>query len=180
MTKECRGKKRSLSFPPPREFQTPPADAGTIPGSGRSPGEGKWQPTPVCLPGESHGPRRRAGYSPCGHRESDTTEHTAGSKWYILDVASWDPLGTAGLQNFKTSQRVVINHAAVGNKAKFTAPALCAWSGDLGSGYLKCDQTMAPPTFLSPPAAASTQGPTPHPRHFLPCLGLPTQAGFVS
>ena len=26
-------------------------DPGSIPGSGRSPGEGKWQPTPVLLPG---------------------------------------------------------------------------------------------------------------------------------
>ena len=34
----------------------------------------KWQPTPVFLPGESHGQRTLAGYSPWGHRESDTTE----------------------------------------------------------------------------------------------------------
>ena len=38
-------------------------DAGLIPGSGRSPGEG-WQPTPVFLPGESHGQRSLAGYRP--------------------------------------------------------------------------------------------------------------------
>ena len=30
-----------------------PGDVGLIPGSGRSPGVGKWQPTPVFLPGES-------------------------------------------------------------------------------------------------------------------------------
>ena len=30
-------------------------DLGSIPGSGRSPGEGKWLPTPVFLPGEFHG-----------------------------------------------------------------------------------------------------------------------------
>ena len=29
-------------------------DLGSIPGSERSPGEGKWQPTPVLLPGETH------------------------------------------------------------------------------------------------------------------------------
>ena len=29
-------------------------DPGSISGSGRCPGEGKWQPTPVFLPGESH------------------------------------------------------------------------------------------------------------------------------
>ena len=31
-------------------------------------------PTPVFLPGESHGQRNMEGYSPCGHKESDTTE----------------------------------------------------------------------------------------------------------
>ena len=34
----------------------------------------KWQPTPVFLPGESHGQRRLGGYSPWGHKESDMTE----------------------------------------------------------------------------------------------------------
>ena len=34
----------------------------------------KWPPTPVFLPGESHRPRRLAGYGPWGHTESDTTE----------------------------------------------------------------------------------------------------------
>ena len=32
------------------------------------------QPTPVFLPGESHGQRSLAGYSPWSHKESDTTE----------------------------------------------------------------------------------------------------------
>ena len=34
----------------------------------------KWQPTPVFLPGESHRQRSLVGYSPRGHKESDTTE----------------------------------------------------------------------------------------------------------
>ena len=34
----------------------------------------KWQPTPVSLPGESHGQRSLVGYSPWGCKESDTTE----------------------------------------------------------------------------------------------------------
>ena len=33
-----------------------------------------WQPTPVFLPGESHGQRSLLGYSVWGHRESDRTE----------------------------------------------------------------------------------------------------------
>ena len=36
----------------------------------------KWQPTPVSWPGESHGQRNLASYSPQGREESDTTEHT--------------------------------------------------------------------------------------------------------
>ena len=33
-----------------------------------------WQPTPVFLPGESHGQRNLAGYSPWGCKELGTTE----------------------------------------------------------------------------------------------------------
>ena len=36
----------------------------------------KWQFTPVFFPGESHGQRSLAGYSPQDHKESDTTEET--------------------------------------------------------------------------------------------------------
>ena len=35
-----------------------------------------WQPTPVFLPGESHGLRSLAGYSPWCRKELDTTEAT--------------------------------------------------------------------------------------------------------
>ena len=34
----------------------------------------KWQPTPVLLPGKSHGRRSLVGCSPWGHEETDTTE----------------------------------------------------------------------------------------------------------
>ena len=34
----------------------------------------RWHPTPVLLPGKSHGRRSLVGYSPWGHKESDTTE----------------------------------------------------------------------------------------------------------
>ena len=41
-------------------------DLGLLPGLGRSPGVRAWQPTPVFLPGESHGQRSLVGYSPWG------------------------------------------------------------------------------------------------------------------
>jgi len=53
-------------------IKNPPAsagDVGFIPGSGRSPRRREWQPTPVFLPGKSHGQRSLQGYSPWGCRE---------------------------------------------------------------------------------------------------------------
>ena len=47
-------------------------DARLISGLGKSPGR-NWQPTPVFLPGESHGQRSLVDYNPWGHRKSDMT-----------------------------------------------------------------------------------------------------------
>ena len=58
----------------------PPANAGDKRDEGLDPWVGKipwrraWQPTPVFLPEESHGQKSLVGYSPWGHKESDTTE----------------------------------------------------------------------------------------------------------
>ena len=41
---------------------------------GKIPWRRKWQPTPVFLPGESHGQRSLVGYSSQGLKESDRTE----------------------------------------------------------------------------------------------------------
>ena len=40
----------------------------------KTPWRGEWLPTAVFLPGESHGRRSLAGYSPRGHKDSDTAE----------------------------------------------------------------------------------------------------------
>ena len=54
---------------------------------------GKWQPTPVLLPGKSYGQRSLVGYSPWGRKESDTTEqrHFHLSKLWEMarDRESW-------------------------------------------------------------------------------------------
>ena len=49
-------------------------DLGSISVSGRFPWRRAWQPTPVFLPGESHGQRSLEGYSLWGCQ--DTTEAT--------------------------------------------------------------------------------------------------------
>ena len=59
--------------------KNPPANVGNIKDVGSILGSGRWrsrarQPTPVFLPGESYGQRSLVGFSPWGHKESDTTE----------------------------------------------------------------------------------------------------------
>ena len=51
-------------------------DTGPIPGSGKVPWRRAWQTFSVFLPEKFHGQRSWAGYSPWGHKESDTTEAT--------------------------------------------------------------------------------------------------------
>ena len=59
-----------------------PANAGNIRDDGLGSWVGKkpwrraWQPTPVFLPGESHGQRSLEGYRPVGCQELDMTEVT--------------------------------------------------------------------------------------------------------
>ena len=58
---------QSLGFPggsDGKESTCNAGDPGSIPGSGRSPGEGNGYPTPVFLPGEFHGQRSLMGYRP--------------------------------------------------------------------------------------------------------------------
>ena len=67
---------------------------------GKAPWRRKWQPSPVFLPGESHGQRSLAGYSPQGHKSwtrlsnwTTTTAYTPkiGFPWRLGRVshASW-------------------------------------------------------------------------------------------
>ena len=49
-------------------------DLGSIPGLGRSPGGGHGHPLLYSCLENPYGQRSQAGYSPCGHKESDTTE----------------------------------------------------------------------------------------------------------
>ena len=51
-------------------------DAGSNPESGRFSGEGNGNPLQYSCLGKSHGQRGLEGYSPWGHKEQDTTEHT--------------------------------------------------------------------------------------------------------
>ena len=67
---------KTMGFPSDSDGKESVCNAGgtgLIPGLGRFPWRRKWQPTPECLPGKSHGQRSLAGYSPWRRKESDTT-----------------------------------------------------------------------------------------------------------
>ena len=64
-------------------------DLGSIPGLGRSPGGGHSNPTPVLLPGESHGQRSLGGCSPQGRKELGMTARTW---WGGMEAASMSTL----------------------------------------------------------------------------------------
>ena len=68
-----------LGLPWQLSSKAPPAYRrhGFHPWVWRIPWRRAWQPTPAFLPGKSHGQRSLAGYSPWGHKESDTTEATS-------------------------------------------------------------------------------------------------------
>ena len=67
--------------------KNPPADARDArkhefnPWVDKIPRRRAWQPTPVFLPGKSHGQRSLVGYSPWGHKELDTTEQLSMCMW---------------------------------------------------------------------------------------------------
>ena len=63
---------RALGSSDSKESSCNAGDPGSIPGSGKSPGEENGNP--LQYPGESHGQRSLMGYSPWGHKELDTTE----------------------------------------------------------------------------------------------------------
>ena len=62
---------------------------GFNPWVGKIPWRRKWQPTPVLLPGKSHGRRTLVGYSPWGHKESDTTERWHTFPFFKKGISLW-------------------------------------------------------------------------------------------
>ena len=73
----------------------------------------KWQPTPVFLPGKSHGQRSLAGCIPWGHKESDMTEHTHAHALKILKMYWIRDAG--GFFDLKSLQAIV-HHVEKGRR----------------------------------------------------------------
>ena len=56
----------------------------------------KWQPSPILLPGESHGWRSLVGYSPWGCTESDTTERGSNTRRRRVQCSARETLRFVG------------------------------------------------------------------------------------
>ena len=86
------------------------------PGAMKMPWRKKWQPTPVLLPGDSHGQRSLAGYSPWGRRvrHDGVTQHKPtsgdGGGQGSLACSLWDRSQT-GLSKRTTPFSVVGSHS---------------------------------------------------------------------
>ena len=77
-------------------------DPGSIPGSGRSPGEGNGNPlNTVFSSGESHGQRSLVVYSPQGCKESDTTEQLHfhfSISWFSWQELEWVAIPSSSVE----------------------------------------------------------------------------------
>ena len=84
----------TMTFPGDSVAKNPPGKQKTWVWSlgWEDPWKRKWQSTPVFLPGKSHGQRSLVGYSPWGHKESDTTEatqHTNTQQWIRVPISPY-------------------------------------------------------------------------------------------
>ena len=80
-------------FPAGSMVKNPPAKTGDTgdssfdPWVGKIPWRREWQPTPVFLPGESHGQRSLVGYSPWGPKETEQLNH---QQWLLMPFVLGD------------------------------------------------------------------------------------------
>ena len=104
-----------------------PKRRGFDPWLGKIPWWRTWQPTPVLLPGESHGQRSLAGYSPWGCAESDKTEATHTHTpcclwtWYLLFLVLSN-VTLHGLRSFLMYGFIAINFTL---RTAFIALSFC-------------------------------------------------------
>ena len=107
-------------------------DLGLISGSGRSPEEGNGYPTPVFLPGKSHGQRSLEGYHPWCHKESDTTEQLT---LFCL------PAGA--IINCADNTEAKICVLSLWRGSRDAEQTSCCWYGWHGDGHAQERQTRA-------------------------------------
>ena len=106
----------------------------------------EWHPTPLFLPGEFHGQRRLAVYSPWDCKESDTTEwliciHTQVQTLRLNLPFAWDTLITffishlAVLDLFTTVPSLVPGYASISSQPRVIDNSTEEWMVGIGSQF---------------------------------------------
>ena len=136
-------------------------------------GRRQWHPTPVLLPGKSHGRRSLVGYSPWGREESDTTErlhfhfslscvgegdeaaHSSVLAWRIPGTGEPGGLPSVGLHRVRHDWSNLVAAAAAAASPLFHSPLSLSSRGFLVPlHFLRC--VFKPEAALSSPPNPSS------------------------
>ena len=124
---------------------------------GKIPWERVWQPTPVFLPGESHGWRSLEGYTPCYCKESVTTEatehaeHTCKQRFKTKTGKNKNQKSTSSwfwrqeVRGSRCGQGWILLGAPRGNPSQASPPALGAAGKPLRPLVCSCAPRCLPP-----------------------------------
>ena len=130
-------------------------ETGLHPGVRRTPRGGNGNPpTPVFLPGQSHGQRNLAGYRPQGHTESDTTERrNTWNRWMDMKMnratagrgrsGDWGAQRNAAWGNLDGFPEVLMLHLSLNDKQ--TAPRREQAGSSRQGTSMSQDQRQCPP-----------------------------------
>ena len=118
---------------------------GSIPGSGRSPGEGNGNPYSIFLPEKHHGQRSLAGYSPWGHKR---VRHARVEDWTCLGQHKRQPEFPVVTREKPRGSPVIARWSPFPLQRLRRSPTL-GIGGRNGTWYPWCDPQSAP-TSRSP------------------------------
>ena len=139
---------------------------GFSPWVGKIPWRRKWQPIPVLLPRKFHGWRSLVGYSPWGHKESDTPERRHFTSLYPGPKATGQ-LNRGGSPQVRTPQRRRLPPLKMHMRSSSSShlPREAVSKAPIKSGSL----TAWPPPFSCIPAPGTrTYGCSPTPTSYPP------------
>ena len=93
-------------------------DPGSIPGSEKTHWRRTWQPTPVFLPGESHGQRSLAACSPWGALEKEIATHSSVLAW--RDPWTEEPCGLQSMGSQRIGHNLATEHRQTRDREEHT------------------------------------------------------------
>ena len=115
----------------------------------------QWHPTPVLLPGKSHGWRSLVGWSPWGREESDTTErlhfHFSLS---CIGEGNGNPLQCSCMENFRDGGAWLGSHRVYGVTQSWTRLKRLSSSSSMLCLVNQLCPTLCNPMNCSPPGSS--------------------------